>query len=212
MRTPTILTAILMAMLASHAEASTISYLVIADTSSVALQSGYLDLQFEPNPSGSHPATAMVDGFTTSGVLNGPASLTGDVTGQLPAPVNFDNQTTFNDFFQPMNFGSSLSFNVTLNGPNPPGGFSSAFNIAFYASDGATPILTTSPDGIAGQIILAANGTTTPVAIPATPGGASVLTITPAATAPEPSYGLLLALVFILSSAARMILSRTARS
>ncbi len=36
---------------------TTITYLVTADTSSVVLQSGYLDLQFEPNPSGSNPAT-----------------------------------------------------------------------------------------------------------------------------------------------------------
>jgi hypothetical protein len=189
----------LTAMLVSNAGATTITYLVTADTSSVVLQSGYLDLQFEPNPSGSNPATAVVSGFTTGGVLTGAAFLTGDATGQLPAPVNFDNQTTFNDYFQPMSFGSSLSFDVTLDGPNPIGGSSSAFNIAFYAADGSTPILTTSPDGIAGQIVLAANGATTPVTFPATPGGSSVLTITPAVSAPEPSNAFLLALVLILA-------------
>ena len=65
-----------------------------------------------------------------------------------------------------MTFQNTAMFFVTLNGPTPTGGGPSAFNIGFYASDQSTPLLTTSPDGIAGQIVINPDGSTTPATFP----------------------------------------------
>jgi hypothetical protein len=66
-----------------------VTYFATGDTSSLLGQNGYLDLQFEPGPVGTNPENAIVTQFTTNGALSGPASLTGDVTGQLPRNAQF---------------------------------------------------------------------------------------------------------------------------
>lgn len=174
------------------ATASTV-YTVTANTSSISGQDGFLDLQFEPGPGATNLATATVSGFTTNGTLTGAGVLTGDVTGQLPGALHFDNQTVFNDSFQEMTFGTTETFTVTVDGPTPLGAGPSAFNIGFYAADGATPLLTSSPDGNAGQITLNGDGTTSVQTFPGVNGGQPVLTITGAVSAvPEPaSLGLI---------------------
>lgn len=145
--------------------------MVTVNTTSVDGATGYLDLQFEPGPAATNFAAATVTGFTTDGALVGSAGLTGDVAGQLPGTLTFDNQTVLNDYFQQVTFGTKESFDVTLNGPTPSGGQASAFNILFYAADGATSILTTDTvDGLAGQITLNSNGSTTVLTEPATVG------------------------------------------
>jgi hypothetical protein len=175
------------ALLPGVAAASTV-YTVTANTSSISGQDGFLDLQFEPGPAATNLATATVTGFTTNGTLTGAATLTGDVTGQLPATLNFDSQTVFNDYFQETTFGSLETFTITLSGPTPAGGGPSAFNIGFYAADGSTPLLTDSPDGNAGQITLNADGTTSVQTFPTVNGGQPVLTIASAvAVVPEPA-------------------------
>jgi hypothetical protein len=188
-----------------------ITYDVTADTSSVVATAGYLDLQFEPSPTSTNFATAVVNDFMSDGVLSGAATITGDVTGQLPGALTFDNATAFNDYFQAMTFGTSFSFDVTLDGPTPLGGAQSALNISFYDSTGSTPILTTdTTDGIAGQILLNPDGTTSTVTIPATAGGVSVLTITPAVetVTPEPSY---MGLMGLLGCGAILVLTNNRR-
>jgi hypothetical protein len=141
--------------------------------------------------------------FKTNGTLTGSASLTGDVTGQWPAALSFDNQTVFNDYFQPLDFGTTESFTVTLNGPTPLGGGPSAFNIAFYAADGATSLLTVSPDGDAGQIVVNADGTTAATTFASGPNAGSALTITPAVSSsvPEPADSALICLSFAIALA-----------
>jgi hypothetical protein len=114
--------------------------------------------------------------------------------------VSFDNQTVFNDYFQETTFGTTETFKVTLNGPTPLGGSASAFNIAFYASDQTTPLLTVSPDGEAGQIILNGDGSTSVATYPAGSKEPSALTIASATTVvPEPAtlglMGLSMALI-----------------
>ena len=181
---------ILAAVVLPQCSANTITYLVTADTSAILAESGFLDLQLEPGPTPTNDVTATVTSFTTNGTLTGAAALTGDVTGQLPSQLSFDNQTVFNDYFQGMTFGAKESFDVTLTSPVPVGGGPSAFNIAFYASDASTPLLTTSPDGNAGQIVIDGDGVTTPATYSVLAGQPSALTITlvqPVATAPEAS-------------------------
>jgi hypothetical protein len=170
-------------LLPGAAAADTI-YDITADTSSISGEGGYIDLQLEPGPAITNLATAVVTDFETVGTLIGTASLTGDVTGQLPGTLNFDNETVFNDYFQMIKFGTEESFTVTLNGPTPGGGGPSAFNIAFYASDGSTPLLTVSPDGIAGEIVINPDGSTTATTYAAGAGVGSVLSV--AVASPEP--------------------------
>jgi len=190
--------AFISAMLPGAASASSITYTVTADTAGISGQSGYLDLQLEPGPASSNLVTASVANFTTNGTLTGSASLTGDVTGQLPAALNFDNQTVFNDYFQAFHFGTTESFTVTLTGPTPLGGGPSAFNIGFYAADGTTPLLTVSPDGNAGEIVVNPNGTTTVITFDSAPNAASALTITAlsSSSVPEPAELVLIGITF----------------
>ena len=168
-------------------------YTVDINTSTLTGTQGYLDLQLEPGPSPSNLATAAVTNFTTDGTLLGAAALTGDASGQLPGTLSFDNATVFNDYFQNLTFGTDISFQVTLNGPTPIGGAASAFNIALYASDGATPLLTVSPDGIIGQLVLNPDGTVTPTTFDSGPStGPAVTLATASSSTPEPTtFGLL---------------------
>jgi hypothetical protein len=170
------------------AASASVTYTVTANTSAISGVDGYLDLQLEPGPASTNLVTASVTDFTTTGTLLGAASLTGDVTGQLPATLSFDNGTVFNDYFQAIDFGSTENFTVTLNGPTPLGEGPSAFNISFYAADGATPLLTVSPDGEAGQIVINPDGSTTVATFASGAGLASALTISAAVSAiPEPT-------------------------
>ncbi len=190
-------------MLPCAALASSITYTVTADTASISGENGYIDLQLEPGPAVANRATASVTNFTTNGTLTGSASLTGDVTGQWPAALSFDNLTPFSDYFQPVDFGTTESFTVTLNGPTPLGGSPSAFNVGFYAADGATPLLTVSADGEAGQIVVNANGTTTVTTFASGPNAGSALTITAAVSSsvPEPAESVLIYLSFAVGLA-----------
>jgi hypothetical protein len=189
--------ALLICALLPRPATASVTYLVTANTSSISGQGGYLDLQFEAGPSPTNLATASLASFAGNGTLRGSAALTGDVTGQLPGALTFDNQTVFNDYFQGITFGTTESFDVTLNGPTPVGGGESAFYVSFYASDQSTALLTVSTGGDAGQIVINPNGTTTPSTYAASVSAASALTITlvqPLNTVPEPSAFALLAL------------------
>ncbi len=117
------------------------------------------------------------------------------------AALSLDNQTVFNDYFQPIDFGTTESFNVTLNGPTALGGGPSAFNIAFYAADGATSLLTVSPDGNAGQIVVNPDGTTAVATFASGPNAGSALTITAAVSSsvPEPVDLMLLSISFAVA-------------
>jgi len=177
----------------STASASLI-FNVTVDTRTIAGLDGYLDLQFEPGPESTNLATASVTGFFSDGTLLSDAVATGDelgdVTGQLPDPLNFDNQTPFNDYFQKVMFGNTETFTVTLNGPTPLGGGPSAFNIGFWALDGITPLLTTDiADGISAQITLNPDATAAVVTFAASAESGPAVTVTPKndGAVPEPA-------------------------
>ena len=196
------------AMWPSTAAANTV-LLITVDTSGLSGQTDYLDLQFEPDPSGSNPATATVTDFATDGIL-GAATPSGDVTGNLPGALAFDNLTVFNDYFQAIKFGSKVSFTLALAGPTPLGGAPSGFNIAIYAydapSDSYTPLLTVSPDGEAAQIVLNPDGSTTITTFAASsdPGSVSVVNVKEQSSLPEPASFWLAG----LSLAAALVLGR----
>ena len=118
------------------------TYLVTVDTSSISGQSGWMDMQFNPGGLPIVTGSASVSQFFTDGTVN-PASieLTGDCLGDVSPPtslVQFHNSTGFNDYFESIVFGSTLSFHVTLDGNilSPPSGTlsGSSFSLSLYNS------------------------------------------------------------------------------
>jgi hypothetical protein len=153
---------------ASVASAAPIIYDVTVDSSSISGTAGSLDFNFNPGPLVTQAASLQILNFTSNGTLAGNPTLTGDVTGALPATLTFDNATAFNDYFEGFTFGSTLSFQVSLFGPalsSPNGTSTSGSRFAFSMfSDaaGTIPVLTTdTTDGFAFTIDVNLNGTTT---------------------------------------------------
>ncbi len=169
-----------------------LSFNVSVDTSSLSMQPGFLDFQFNPGDSSALAATASVTLFqTVGGTLSQPATLTGDAAGSLPGALTLNNGTAFNDAFQGFTFGDSFGFTLTLSGPaidSPAGTTGSAFALSLYAADGVTPLLTTDPNGSVATIDLNANGTASVFTFSQSPTDSTpAATVTSASTVPEPS-------------------------
>lgn len=176
-------------------------YAVHVDTSSVAGQTGDIDLEF--NGSGSVPpaqlATATVGNFQTDAMLNYDPEPTndqgtfGNATGGLPGGLSFDNSTTSNAYTSGITFGTYITFDLTFGGPaftSPDGSGNGVFQIDFLnaAEDGY--LLTNDPTGSGYQDFNAAvvqvngDGTTTFTPFPNLGGGPSAVTF---AVVPLPS-------------------------
>ena len=195
---------LLLGVLGSESAHADLVYNVIVDTSSLSMQSGFLDFQFNPGDSTTEAATASVTLFqTVGGMLSQPASLTGDAAGSLPGALTLDNGSAFNDVFQGFTFGESFSFKLTLSGPaidSPGGTTGSAFALSLYAADGITPLLTTDPNGSVATIDLNANGTTSVYTFPQSlTDNTPAATVTSASAVPEPST-LVLILIAVASA------------
>lgn len=153
---------------ASLASADAITYDVTVNTSSISGTAGSLDFNFNPGPFVTQAASLQILGFTSDGTLAGNCPCgTGDVSGQLPATLTFDNGTGFNDYFDDFTFGSELSFSVSLYGPalsSPDGVSTSGSTFAFgMFSDaaGTMPVLTAdTADGFAFTVDVNLDGTT----------------------------------------------------
>lgn len=167
------------------------SFTVFVNTSSIAGQSGFLDLQFNPGNMTARSSTALITGFTSVGGTLGSATLTGDVTGMLPNTVTIRNSTQFNDLFQAFTFGTSFSFNVNLSVTNPGStGAATEFVLSLFGSDQQTPLLTSDPDGRLLSIQLNPNGSTTVQTFGSSSG---IITVRQQVSAvPEPATLLLL--------------------
>jgi hypothetical protein len=154
---------------AASAIASPIAYTVTVDTSSVPRTQGSLDFNFNPGPLVTRSASLQILNFTSDGFLAGdcPCGM-GDVDGQLPAILTFDNGTGFNDYFDDFVFGSTISFQVSLYGPalSSPDGIStsgSTFAFSMFSdSAGTIPTLTAdTSNGFAFTIDVNLDGSTT---------------------------------------------------
>ena len=162
-----------LAALLSIPSAAAVQYAVTIDTSSVAGTNGYVDLQLNPGNATSQPVTARITNLSIAGgALTGTAQITGDVTGAPPAPIIMNNSTPLNEDFQPVTFGSSVTFLVELSGPgiDAPNGTATAgttFSVSLY-DQGQNAILTDQVfgSGAAGQIDVNLNGTLTVTAFP----------------------------------------------
>jgi len=179
---------------ATLAVADPITYNITVDSSSIAGTTGSLDFQFNPGPLITQAASLQILDFSSDGSLAGSPSLTGDVSGALPATLTFDNGTQYNDYFEDFTYGTTLSFEVSLYGPalsSPDGESTSGSVFAFSMfSDpaGTIPALTTDTvDGFAATVDVNLDGTTT-VTDPSTQ-----TTVDSSTVVPEPSSLLLLA-------------------
>ncbi len=162
-------------VLAANSAFAAFTYNVSINTSSLAGESGYLYLQYDPFSTNT-ASTATVAGFVTDGtlgaqdtvdVVNGSA-----VTGVLPGSVVFTNTNGINDYNHAITLGSAINFSLSLDAPifgGPSGGTtgSSTFSLGLFAdASGSTPLLNTT--GILGSVpgtlftvSLLDNGTTT---------------------------------------------------
>ncbi len=163
------------------------------DTSAIATQSGYFDLQFNPTVVGALAATATVTNFATDGTfLSDPNNGTdGAVSGSLASGLVINNTTSFNDLLQAIQFGTTMSFNLDISGPGTimpdPNGFSSAFGISLYDTN-FNPLLTTDPNGTVATILLNSDTTNTIETFPAGAGlGPAAMVQLSGNTVPEPS-------------------------
>lgn len=154
----------------SAALADPITYEVTVDTSSIAGTAGSLDFNFNPGPLATESANVQILNFTSDGTLAGNCPCgTGDVSGQLPSTLTFDNGTAFNDYFDDFTFGTNISFDVSLYGDalsSPDEGAytsGSAFAFSMFADpDGTIPTLTSDTvDGYAFIVDVNLDGTTT---------------------------------------------------
>jgi hypothetical protein len=150
------------------ASADIVEYEVSVNTSSISGDAGSLDFNFNPGPLTTQSASLQLLSFNSDGVLTGTCPCgTGDVSGQLPATVTFDNGTGFNDYFEDFTFGTTLSFEVSLYGPalSAPDGVStsgSTFAFSMFSdAAGTVPALTTdTADGFAFTVNVNLDGTT----------------------------------------------------
>lgn len=94
-----------------------VSYDFSFNTAAWAGTAGYLDLQFLPLDSAAPGAQATLSAFTTDGLLLAGALADGGVSGALPGTLTLSNSSTFNAWLQPLNYGTSIAFHLTLSGP-----------------------------------------------------------------------------------------------
>jgi hypothetical protein len=181
--------AVAFAISGEKAWADAITYPVLVDTSAADGLSGFLDFQFAPGDASTQPAFISITNFISDGTLVGPPQVNGGVSGALPGTLMIDNSTAFNDYFEPFTFGSSFTFNLTLEGaalqsPNGTANSGSTFGLALF--DGAqNPILTTDPNGFAGLVNVELDGSTDTVVFPSdSNGGAPVVQFV---ATPEPA-------------------------
>jgi hypothetical protein len=173
--------------------ASSIEYTVAVNTSSQATNYGYLEMQFNASSSPTQLADAVVTNVMTDGVLD-PSDPNndedGDVSGLLPGTLSFDNGTTFNDYFEGIAFGDSITFDLLLSGPainSPNGDGGGTFTLDFLNSSITGFLFTDDPinDLPVFTVNVNPDGSTTGATYPSTSDGTPV--VTAFAEVPEPS-------------------------
>ncbi len=194
-----------------------VSYQVSVDTSPLANTTGFIDFQFNPGGNDAQAATVQVTGFTLSGGLLAPTSADiGAAAGTLPQTLVIGNGGAFNDVFQGITYGTSLSFTASFSGPalTPPPNVitGSTFVLGLYAGDGVTPLLTTDPSGSLADVELNGTGTTTPTTFPdingtdyATISATGPNPVPEASTAATTMVGLLVLLALVWGAKSRRV-------
>ena len=174
----------IMIFMSSAGKAQNLAYHVTVDTSAIASQNGYLDFQYNPG-SGSLLSTVNFSNFMTDGILVTTSQNTGGASGSLPS-ASIANSSGYNDLFQGITFGQSISFDITFS--DQAQGSGSAFAMGLYDSTDSNPLLTTDPVGAILFIGFNPDGTTTINNFPSdNNGGPPVAQSMPLLSVPEPS-------------------------
>ncbi len=140
---------------------------VSVDTHSVASgTTGYLDFQFNLGPLVTQSATLEILDFQGATYINGTQQLTGGAAGgPLPSTITLVNSSSFDDAFEGVSLGNSLSFLVDFGGPavNSPNGTAtstSEFLFSMFSDvNGTVPLLTSDPNGLLGSVTVNLDGT-----------------------------------------------------
>lgn len=175
-------------------------YIVSVDTSSLNGTQGFIDIEFNPGLF-SLAATATVTNFSTdatilSSVNSTPAGTDGDVpSGTLPNTLIINNTDVLNDVYQPVTFGTFISFDVAFSGSLANGG---TFGLTLYDST-FIPLLVNpsdpnNPNGTVGTIDLNPDGSTTAQSFPDSNGNTHTTFQPFTSSTPEPSSWLMLTL------------------
>jgi hypothetical protein len=195
---------------------------VQVDTTAIMQTSGYFDLEFNPASVGATAATATITNFATDGTLvSDPNNTTdGDVSGSLATTLTINNTYQLNDLLQAIIYGTTISFNLDINGPATttpdPNNLGSAFALSLYDSN-FNPLLTTDPNGSVATILLNPDTTTTIETFPASAGSGPAATVQFLGNAvPEPSSiaigGMALAMLACHEAVRKISRSRTRRA
>lgn len=138
-------------------------FTVSIDTSTLGGGSAYLDLYFM-GLANAAPATATVSKL--SGALDGPAVLSGDVTGTNPGLFVFGNANGGGELVQGVTLGGLLTFNVGFDfGQGQPGqndagttfGWALFNDVAYLGADGDLGTIALQPGAAPAQRYLVSN-------------------------------------------------------
>jgi hypothetical protein len=165
--------------------ADSVTYQVTINTTSAVSTDGYIDLELDPNSTGSSAISASVFNFSGATVITtdplGADGSGGSVSGSLlPGPLSFTNSSVQNYYTQSVFFGAdSIVFDVTLSGVGVVASDGTVFLAEFF-DDSGNPLFTTDPSGVAGEISINPDGSVTPsssseVSIVATPEPSSLV-------------------------------------
>lgn len=101
---------------ATPARGAMASYVITANTSGLDGSPGNVEFSFNPVDGATGSATAVVTGFSIGGggSLAGPIDLMGGATGSLASTLSIANSTGFNDATQGVNYGTTITFDLTI--------------------------------------------------------------------------------------------------
>ncbi len=139
---------------------------ISVDTHTVTGTTGYLDFQFNLGPLVTQPATVQILNFQGGTYIGGTQQLTGGASGgPLPSTITLVNSSSFDDAFEGVSLGNSLSFLLDFGGPavNSPNGTAtstSEFLFSMFSDvNGTVPLLTGDPNGLLGSVTVNLDGT-----------------------------------------------------
>jgi len=139
---------------------------ISVDTHTVTGTTGYLDFQFNLGPLVTQPATVQILNFQGATYIGGTQQLTGGASGgPLPSTITLVNSSSFDDAFEGVSLGNSLSFlldfgGTAVNSPNGTATSTSEFLFSMFSDvDGTVPLLTSDPNGLLGSVTVNLDGT-----------------------------------------------------
>lgn len=141
--------------------ADIISFGVTVDSSSLAGTAGNLEFQFAPGLPTPLPATATIHDFAGATLTGAPVT-SGSVSGSLLSSVIINNSSA-GDYYQPVAYGSSLSFTLSINETLNPASGGNIFAFSMFGNAvPPNPVLTTNlTDGFAFTLALPGSGGST---------------------------------------------------